>query len=211
VTRLATIDALIFCILLTPTARAADAHAPTLTHVRSDCHELLDVIAAGVRQSATLDRLVARLNASDVVVYLAFGREPRSGVAAHLSFVPAAGGWRYVGSQSIRSTGAASSWRSSGTSCSTRSRSPTRRRSSMRGRWRGCTGRLGSAVARSARTSSIVSPPFTRDGRCNERRADSQAAQEPFRYRVSATSTFDRNVRAIASQFFSQRSSVFHE
>ena len=37
------------------------------------------------------------------------------------------------------------------------------------------------------------------------------AAQEPLRYNMSATSTLARSVRAMASQFFSHRSSVFHE
>jgi hypothetical protein len=37
------------------------------------------------------------------------------------------------------------------------------------------------------------------------------AAQDPFLYSVRATSTFERSVGAMASQFFSHRSSVFHE
>ena len=37
---------------------------------------------------------------------------------------------------------------------------------------------------------------------------DSYAAHEPLRYNMSATSTLARSVRAMASQFFSHRSSV---
>ena len=37
------------------------------------------------------------------------------------------------------------------------------------------------------------------------------AAQDPLRNSVKATSTFARSARAIASQFFSHLSSVFHE
>jgi hypothetical protein len=37
------------------------------------------------------------------------------------------------------------------------------------------------------------------------------AAHDPWRYNVSATSTFARSVRAMASQFFSHLRSVFHE
>ena len=37
------------------------------------------------------------------------------------------------------------------------------------------------------------------------------AAQDPFRYSVSATSTFARSVRAMASHSFAHRSRVFHE
>src|SRR5262249_55034730 len=38
-----------------------------------------------------------------------------------------------------------------------------------------------------------------------------QAAHDPLRYSVSATSVFSRSVRAIAVQFFSHRSRVFQE
>jgi hypothetical protein len=65
-------------------------------HIRSRHAELLDAIDVGVRTSPTLRRLVDRLAASDVIVYLELRRSPSPFVAAHLSFISAAGGRRYV-------------------------------------------------------------------------------------------------------------------
>jgi hypothetical protein len=64
-------------------------------HIRSNVPELLSAMAAGVRGSVTFRALVDRLNESDVVVYLICRRQP-AGTAAHLQFVGADGGRRYV-------------------------------------------------------------------------------------------------------------------
>ncbi len=65
-------------------------------HIRSQHAELLDAVTAGARTSPTLRRLVDRIESSDVVVYLETRRSPSAFVAAHLSFISAAGGRRYL-------------------------------------------------------------------------------------------------------------------
>ncbi len=53
-------------------------------------------LTKGARVSPTLQRLVDRLDASDVLVYLMFDRSPSSGIAGHTSLVTAAAGRRYL-------------------------------------------------------------------------------------------------------------------
>jgi hypothetical protein len=65
-------------------------------HIRSPYPELLDAVSLGARTSPTLRDLVDRIEASDVVVYLANDSAPSPFVAAHLSFISAAGGRRYL-------------------------------------------------------------------------------------------------------------------
>lgn|SRR5262249_54803524 len=64
--------------------------------IRSTQAELTGALEAGARMSPTLQELVARIEASDVVVYLVWNRSMETGVAARVSFMAAAGGRRYV-------------------------------------------------------------------------------------------------------------------
>jgi hypothetical protein len=53
-------------------------------------------LTAGVHASATLRALVRHLESSDVVVYVVFERPRTAAIAAHVSFIAAAGGRRYL-------------------------------------------------------------------------------------------------------------------
>lgn len=53
-------------------------------------------IHAAAADSATFRRIVGEIEQSDVVVYVVFERQRLAGVAAHLAFITAAGGRRYV-------------------------------------------------------------------------------------------------------------------
>jgi hypothetical protein len=76
-------------------ARAAEPgfHDP---HVRSNEIDLLDDLAKGARRSATLRRLLDRLEDSDVVVYLMFDRAMPPNTAGHISLISAVPGRRYL-------------------------------------------------------------------------------------------------------------------
>ena len=76
-----------------PHAFAHEAFAP---HIRSDEPDLLDALTTGAGLSPTLRALVDRLDSSDVVVYLRFGRSSSPTMAGHLSFITAAAGRRYL-------------------------------------------------------------------------------------------------------------------
>jgi hypothetical protein len=65
-------------------------------HIRATEPEMLDDLDHGARVSPTLRRLVDRLAASDVVVYLTFDRAPSPTTAGHLSLIAAVGGRRYL-------------------------------------------------------------------------------------------------------------------
>lgn len=65
-------------------------------HIRSSETALLEAVVSGSRASPTLRRLVDRLEASNVVVYLMFDRSASPNMAGHLSFVTTAGGRRYL-------------------------------------------------------------------------------------------------------------------
>ena len=84
-----------FLVLFTVAAHAQE-RGPGDPHIRSQYTELVDAIATGVRTSETLRDLVAHIEASDVVAYLVQQRSPSAAVAAHVSFISAAGGRRYV-------------------------------------------------------------------------------------------------------------------
>ncbi len=66
------------------------------TQVRTLDQRLAQLLNDGVRTSATLRSLVERINLSDVVVYVRCDAAPIAGVAGRLTFVGAAGGFRYV-------------------------------------------------------------------------------------------------------------------
>jgi hypothetical protein len=79
-------------LLATVAAAGADDVIPRLRTTDRRIRALLD---DGIAQSPSLRALVARLAGSDVVVYLRCGTLP-AGLDAQLTFVSAAGGFRYV-------------------------------------------------------------------------------------------------------------------
>lgn len=90
-----TLACLIILLSVVP-LRAEDAAPLPGPHFRSDFPELIDALVDGVRDSSTLRRLVQRVHASDVVVYLSYEPFRRAGAAAQVTFLSAVGGWRYV-------------------------------------------------------------------------------------------------------------------
>jgi hypothetical protein len=66
------------------------------THVRSTNPLMQSVIAAAVEQSPTVRQLVRTIATSDVVAYIDFIPSQTTSVAAHVSFISAVGGRRYV-------------------------------------------------------------------------------------------------------------------
>jgi hypothetical protein len=89
-----------------PDARIRPAHhltaCPTAQsgvrdpHLRSVEVDLFDDLDIGVRLSPTFRHLVARLEESDVVVYLMFDRSLTPSMAGHVSVMSAVGGRRYL-------------------------------------------------------------------------------------------------------------------
>src|SRR5215831_11352444 len=73
----------------------ADRPQPS-PHVRSTDPDLVAALAQGTRESATLRRLVDTLEASDVIVYLTFDRNPSPERAGHISLTTTAGERRYL-------------------------------------------------------------------------------------------------------------------
>ena len=88
---------LAFLFLLTiipPTA--ASAQTVIDPHIRSSEPELLAALAQGARVSPTLQRLLDRLESSDVVVYLMFDRRPSPDTAGHIALITAVPERRYL-------------------------------------------------------------------------------------------------------------------
>jgi hypothetical protein len=65
-------------------------------HIRSTETDIRDALSSGVTVSPTLQRLVDRLESSDVVVYLGYDRMPSPSMAGHLSLITAVHGRRYL-------------------------------------------------------------------------------------------------------------------
>ena len=64
--------------------------------IRVTDHRLQALFDEGMRRSATLRALAARITQSDVVVYVMCDGDPRSGIAGRMTFQSAAGGLRYL-------------------------------------------------------------------------------------------------------------------
>ena len=81
-------------LLTTPVrAAATDVRDP---HIRSIEPEMLNDLEKGARLSPTLQRLVDRLETSDVVVYLMFDRAAAPNTAGHISLITTVPGRRYL-------------------------------------------------------------------------------------------------------------------
>jgi hypothetical protein len=70
--------------------------APDFRHVRTADPCLEEILAHAARQSPTFASLLARLEATDVVVYFVFVHELPRQAHGHLHFVTATGGRRYL-------------------------------------------------------------------------------------------------------------------
>jgi hypothetical protein len=87
--------ALLVTLLLSGRIQAEENRVPD-PHVRATCAQMLRAVTSGAEASSTLRGLVDRLQASDVVVYLMARRSRSSAIAAHVAFISAAGGRRYL-------------------------------------------------------------------------------------------------------------------
>jgi hypothetical protein len=90
------IRTLALCVLALAVPAAAPAADLRDSHIRSTEAELIAALADGARLSPTLQSLIDRLEASDVIVYLTFDRSPSPGLAGHLSLLAAVPGRRYL-------------------------------------------------------------------------------------------------------------------
>ena len=78
-------------------AESLPDQTPRYCQVRSIDHRINVAVEQGLRDSATFRELVDRINASDVVVYIAADtRQLPPGVDGRLTFLSATGGFRYV-------------------------------------------------------------------------------------------------------------------
>lgn len=82
--------------MLLPGIAAAQCAQALDAHIRARDPQLIEALATGLRVSPTLRRLADTIAASDVIVYVVFERSPHAGIAAHVSFITAAGGRRYL-------------------------------------------------------------------------------------------------------------------
>jgi hypothetical protein len=87
--------ALLFLAVVVLPAQSAILNDPD-PHIRSTDPVLVDALVKGSRLSPTLQHLIERIDASDVVVYVMFDRSASSTMAGHLSFITTAGGRRYL-------------------------------------------------------------------------------------------------------------------
>jgi hypothetical protein len=85
----------LFWLALAVAPAAAERNARE-RHLRSTEPELVDLVADGVRVSPTLQGLVDRVAASDVIVYVMFDRSPSPHAAGHISLLAAVPGARYL-------------------------------------------------------------------------------------------------------------------
>src|SRR6476660_2942860 len=83
-------------VTMTMLALALTVQDASVRHVRATEPRILALITAGLSRSATLQRLVATLDASDVVVYVA-ARRSRPALGGYLAHhVTVAGEYRYL-------------------------------------------------------------------------------------------------------------------
>jgi hypothetical protein len=87
------------CMPASTLAAAGDGEAArpsTDAHVRTSDTQLRAALDDGIAHSATFQQLVARIESSDVVVFVVYDRKPGLNLASRVTFVSAAGGRRYV-------------------------------------------------------------------------------------------------------------------
>ena len=92
----------VLTLTLAFTATAVRASDPTealnvpVPHVRAEDPQMRALIADAMASSGTVRALVARITASDVVVFVACERNPAVKAAGRLNFMVSAGGLRYL-------------------------------------------------------------------------------------------------------------------
>lgn len=77
-------------------ARPAEASHVPFPHVRAQDSQMRALIEDAIASSATVRALVARITASDVVVFVACERNPAVKTSGRLNFMVSAGGVRYL-------------------------------------------------------------------------------------------------------------------
>jgi hypothetical protein len=82
-------------LLLAPIGGAHD-RAPDYPHIRSGNPDLMAAASLGLEASPLMREIVGRIESSDAVVYLVCEASRTPGIAAHVSFISAAGGRRYL-------------------------------------------------------------------------------------------------------------------
>jgi len=94
---IAAIPLIALCAITSLTAESIVEPVPQCCQVRTTDPLISAAVATGLRDSATFRDLVDRINVSDVVVYVAAAPvDMPSGLDGRLTFVCAAGGFRYV-------------------------------------------------------------------------------------------------------------------
>ena len=93
-----TLLALVVASLISTTALAQGARPESWreARVRPQDPRLAELLRAGVARSATLRAIVNRLEAGNVIVYVALSQTLRSGLAGKLTWMTKAGNFRYV-------------------------------------------------------------------------------------------------------------------
>jgi hypothetical protein len=88
---------LILCLLvrIAPSARAAD-HSSVDTHVRTTEPSIMLLLRQARIESPFFRSLEARLNESDIIVYVKHDQQLASSLEGQLTFMGSAGAWRYV-------------------------------------------------------------------------------------------------------------------
>ncbi len=85
------------CLLLLFAAQSSAQCPPPLDpRIRVGNPILVDALATGVKASPIFRSIVSLVESSDVVVYVAFEPPRIAGIAAHVVFISAAGGRRYL-------------------------------------------------------------------------------------------------------------------
>ncbi|MDQ3421382.1 MAG: hypothetical protein M3541_21865 [Acidobacteriota bacterium] len=74
-------------------------------HVRGATPAVNEMLATGIRRSATFARLVRDIDDSDIIVYVEITTQMPPGLDGRLTFLTAAGGYRYLRIQVLPNTG----------------------------------------------------------------------------------------------------------
>jgi len=83
-------------LIVVPVQPATASERATVPHIRPLDAGLEELVALGMRDSPSFRTLVARLEASDVVVYLRWARRLRAHLTSQLTFVGTSSALRYV-------------------------------------------------------------------------------------------------------------------
>lgn len=93
------------CLATTLLAEAMPMRSSIGPQVRGATPAVNDVLKMGIRRSATFARLVRDVDASDIIVYVETVNDMPPGLDGRLTFLTAAGGFRYLRIQVPTNTG----------------------------------------------------------------------------------------------------------